>query len=147
MNGFTCRQLPQAPCQTEQTHQSFMAVHAAFGGHCPGQKLSTDRHSMSCFWLSLCTWCPYIMTDLLHAGPAAQQQRGVKALEQLAAEIEAGSNTAMRIVWKWACYQVRLCTTFSKVSILCACTKQCNKQWGAHEYSMLVLINVLLSDN
>ncbi|KAL0045486.1 hypothetical protein WJX82_007971 [Trebouxia sp. C0006] len=39
-------------------------------------------------------------------GPAAQQQKGVKALEQLAAEIEAGSNTAMRIVWKWACYQV-----------------------------------------
>ena len=62
------------------------------------------------------------MTDLLQAGPAAQQQRGVKALEQLAAEIEAGSNTAMRIVWKWACYQVRLCTTFSKVSILCACS-------------------------
>ncbi|KAL0039521.1 hypothetical protein WJX77_000542 [Trebouxia sp. C0004] len=39
-------------------------------------------------------------------GPAAQEQRSVKALEQLAAEIEAGSNTALRTVWKWACYQV-----------------------------------------
>ena len=68
------------------------------------------------------------MTDELHAGPAAQQQRGVKALEQLAAEIEAGSNTAIRIVWKWACYQVRLCTTFSAFSLVCACTKQGNKQ-------------------
>ncbi len=75
------------------------------------------------------------MPYLLHAGPAAQQQRGVKALEQLAAEIEAGSNTAMRNVWKWACYQVRLCTIFSALSLMCACTKQCNKQWGAHSYS------------
>jgi len=29
-----------------------------------------------------------MLTGLLHAGPAAQQQRGVKALEQLAAEFD-----------------------------------------------------------
>ncbi len=64
-------------------------------------------------------WCRCMLTDLLHAGPAAQQQRGVKALEQLAAEFEAGSNTALRTVWKWACYQARLCTQPSHPSHSC----------------------------
>lgn len=43
---------------------------------------------------------------IMLAGPAARQQQGLKALEQLAAEVEASSSVALRSVWKWTCYQV-----------------------------------------
>lgn len=39
------------------------------------------------------------------AGPAADAQGQVKALEQLSAEVEANSSIALRSVWKWTCYQ------------------------------------------
>ena len=45
---------------------------------------------------------------LLFAGPAADAQGQVKALEQLSAEVEANSSIALRSVWKWTCYQVCL---------------------------------------
>ena len=47
---------------------------------------------------------------LLFAGPAADAQGQVKAMEQLAAEVEANSSIALRSVWKWTCYQA--CTFY-----------------------------------
>ncbi|KAL0028314.1 hypothetical protein WJX79_009606 [Trebouxia sp. C0005] len=67
-------------------------------------------------------------------GPAAQQQRGVKALEQLAAEIEAGSNTAMRIIWKWACYQVAEAAAESH--------QQSSEMAGKHEAALYATLAV-----
>lgn len=40
------------------------------------------------------------------AGPAADAQGQSKAIEQLAAEVEASSSIALRSVWRWTCFQV-----------------------------------------
>ena len=40
------------------------------------------------------------------SGPAAEKQAEQKLIEQLAAEVEANSSTALRSMWKWTCYQV-----------------------------------------
>ena len=45
---------------------------------------------------------------LLFAGPAADAQGQVKALEQLSAEVETNSSVALRSIWKWTCYQASL---------------------------------------
>lgn len=44
---------------------------------------------------------------LLSAGPAADAQGQLKAMEKLAAEVEADSSIAGRSMWKWTCYQAR----------------------------------------
>lgn len=45
---------------------------------------------------------------VLSAGPAADAQGQLKAMEKLAAEVEADSSIAGRSMWKWTCYQARL---------------------------------------
>ena len=62
--------------------------------------------------------CEYVMTmpHVCSTGHAAQQQNSIKAIEQLAAEVEAGSSNQLRTVWKWACYQVLFL-----LSLLAAC--------------------------
>ncbi|KAL3133860.1 hypothetical protein ABBQ32_008326 [Trebouxia sp. C0010 RCD-2024] len=42
----------------------------------------------------------------LPLGPAADAQGQLKAMEKLAAEVEADSSIAGRSMWKWTCYQV-----------------------------------------
>lgn len=46
------------------------------------------------------------------AGPAADAQGQVKALEQLSAEVEANSSIALRSVWKWTCFQACISCMF-----------------------------------
>ena len=55
--------------------------------------------------MQVCAKPEHSCSVLLFAGPAADAQGQVKALEQLSAEVEANSSIALRSVWKWTCYQ------------------------------------------